>query len=72
MEGIGVGLGVLLFVLGIVLVIAWIILPFAIIGTKPLLQQLLDETRRTNSLLQQLSARGSASAGFRDDVSKVA
>jgi heme exporter protein D len=42
-----------LLVLGIVLTIAWIILPFALIGTKPLLRQLIAETRRTNELLQQ-------------------
>ncbi len=40
-------------VLGIVLTIAWIILPFALIGTKPLLRQLIAETQRTNELLRQ-------------------
>jgi predicted PurR-regulated permease PerM len=72
MEGIGAGLGVLLFVLGIVLVIAWIILPFAVIGTKSLLQELIDETRKTNALLQQFEAGGSLFARLRDDESKVA
>jgi len=37
----------------IVLAICWIILPFAVIGTKPLLRQLIAETRRTNELLEQ-------------------
>jgi hypothetical protein len=46
------GLGLLLVVLGIVLAVAWIILPFAIIGTKPLLQELIQEVRKTNALLQ--------------------
>jgi len=42
-----------LILIGIVLTIAWIILPFALIGTKPLLRQILAETRRTNELLRQ-------------------
>lgn len=33
------------------LVVCWIILPFAIIGTKPLLRELLREQKRTNELL---------------------
>jgi len=49
--GLFVWLALILF--GIVLTIAWIILPFALIGTKPLLRQLIAETRRTNELLQQ-------------------
>ena len=42
-----------LAVFGLVLAIAWIILPFALIGTKPLLRQMLAEMKRTNALLQQ-------------------
>jgi hypothetical protein len=38
-------------IFGIVLTIAWIILPFALIGTKPLLRELIRETKRTNELL---------------------
>lgn len=37
-----------------VLAICWLALPFALIGTKPLLRQLIAETRRTNELLDQL------------------
>ena len=44
-------------VFAVVLAIAWTILPFALIGTKPLLRELIDETRRTNALLEQLRAR---------------
>lgn len=32
----------------IVLMIAWIILPFALIGTKPILRQILEELRKAN------------------------
>ena len=38
-----------LFILA--LVIAWIILPFALIGTKPLLRELIKQTKETNRLL---------------------
>jgi hypothetical protein len=41
------------FVFGVVLAIAWIVLPFALIGTKPLLRQLIAEAKRTNALLEQ-------------------
>lgn len=47
----------LLWLFGIVLVIVWIILPFAIIGTKPLLKQLIQEQQRTNELLARRLAR---------------
>lgn len=40
-------------VLGVVLIIAWTILPFAIIGTKPLLRKLLAEVQVTNALLER-------------------
>lgn len=35
----------------VLVVVCWIILPFAIIGTKPLLRELLREQQRTNELL---------------------
>lgn len=50
------GIG-LLWLLGMVLVVVWVILPFAIIGTKPLLRELLQEQRRTNELLKRAASR---------------
>lgn len=54
-SGILTGLGVVwvlgFVVLALALLIAWIILPFALIGTKPLLRELLAEQRKTNALL---------------------
>ena len=41
-------------ILALVLVVCWIILPFAVIGTKPLLRDLLREQKRSNELLAQL------------------
>jgi predicted PurR-regulated permease PerM len=40
-------------ILILVVAIAWIILPFALIGTKPLLRQLITEVKRNNELLDQ-------------------
>ena len=55
-TGIGAALYLMLIVLAAVLVVCWIILPFAVIGTKPLLQQLLAEQKRTNEILVRLEA----------------
>lgn len=51
-----VGVISLLLLFGIVLLVMWIILPFAIIGTKLLLRQLIEEQRRTNELLAKRPA----------------
>jgi len=58
MQALGVDgpVGLALVILGLVLAIAWIILPFALIGTKPLLRRILDEQIRMNALLASLAA----------------
>ena len=56
MEALGLGFGVsyvVVAVLLLVLVICWILLPFAMFGTKPLLRQLLAEAKRTNAILER-------------------
>ena len=55
MDAIAVGgiVWLALAIFGFILAIAWIILPFALIGTKPLLRQLIAEVRRTNALLEE-------------------
>ncbi len=50
------GLYLVVVILGVILAVAWIILPFALIGTKPILRELLREVRRTNALLEQRAA----------------
>jgi hypothetical protein len=52
-AGMG-GVMVVLALLGVVLAIAWILLPFAMFGMKPLLRELIAETKRTNALLQEV------------------
>ena len=46
-----------LYIAGMIFVviagICWIILPFAILGTKPLLRTLIAEQQRTKALLEQ-------------------
>lgn len=37
--------------------ICWIVLPFAILGTKPLLRTLIAEQQRTNALLLEQRAQ---------------
>lgn len=54
------GIG-LLYLFGLVLIVVWIILPFAIFGTKPLLRELIQEQRRTNDLLAKRLARRDSS-----------
>jgi hypothetical protein len=51
---IGGWLIVLTTLAGIALLIAWILLPFAMFGLKGRIRELIDETRRTNTLLEQL------------------
>jgi uncharacterized protein YoxC len=52
MEALLTGYGIFTVLL-IILAIAWIILPFAMIGTKPLLKELIKQTKETNRLLSQ-------------------
>ena len=49
------GLYLFVVIFLVVLAICWIVLPFALIGTKPLLRQLLTEARRTNELLDRIA-----------------
>jgi hypothetical protein len=37
----------------VVLAVCWLILPFAVLGVKPLLRQLIAEQQRTNELLSR-------------------
>lgn len=41
-------------IFGFVLSVCWIILPLALIGTKPLLRRLIEEQERTNELLARV------------------
>jgi hypothetical protein len=43
-----------LMIVGTILAVIWILLPLAIIGTKPLLRELLTAQSTTNHLLSEL------------------
>lgn len=49
----------ILLVVAIIVAVAWIVLPFALLGTKPILRELLREKRKTNELLRELIAKDS-------------
>jgi len=50
MAGLGLLLSTILVLFAVVLAVCWVILPFALIGMKPLLRQLIVEVRRNNEL----------------------
>lgn len=61
MEALGgLYLAFLLFLL--VVAVLWILMPFAIFGTKDILRELADEQRRTNRLLAALVEQRQAAA----------
>lgn len=51
---IGGTVGAILIAFLIVLAIAWFLLPFAMFGLKPRIDELTKETRKTNALLEQI------------------
>ncbi len=54
------GLYLVALLFGVVIGILWIILPFAVFGTKPLLRELISEIRETNALLANMTDRDKA------------
>ena len=56
MSNLGAAPGILtiLILLGLVVAILWIILPFAVFGLKGLLKQAIEEQRKTNRQLGQI------------------
>ncbi|AWH25762.1 hypothetical protein [Stenotrophomonas sp. YAU14D1_LEIMI4_1] len=52
MEWAFTGVTLFLGLLGLVLTVLWIFVPFAIFGIKPLLQDILAELRRANAIAE--------------------
>lgn len=54
MSGTAFGATIMLVLMlfGILVAILWVLMPFAIFGTKDLLRTLIQEQKRTNELLQ--------------------
>lgn len=65
MEALAV-LTVLLMLLGVLVAILWILLPFAVFGMKPLLRTAIEQQRRTNELLARLDASQKSEPAFHD------
>jgi len=57
----------ILFLVGLLIVVLWVLMPFAIFGTKPLLRELIAQQRMTNEHLRVLRA-GAAPAKKPDDL----
>ncbi len=54
MADMNTGIGLIIVLFLVVLAILWILLPFAVFGTKDLLEELIKETKKTNELLQKI------------------
>jgi len=59
MEWAITGVTLFLFVLGLVLAVLWILVPFAIFGIKPVLQDILRELRKANAIAEARTSPGS-------------
>lgn len=55
MSGLTGGVTAMLGVLAIIILVLWVLLPFAVFGAKDLLKALLAEQQQTNALLRQLA-----------------
>jgi hypothetical protein len=55
MESFSAAAVMMLLILGVILLVCWIVLPFALIGTKPLLRQIIANQHETHRLLRQRS-----------------
>jgi hypothetical protein len=42
---------------GVALALAWLFVPFAVMGTKPLLRRMIEAQAETNELLERVLAR---------------
>jgi uncharacterized membrane protein len=47
---------------GLVLLVLWVVLPFAVFGIKPLLRQMLAEQKAQTVLLERIAEQGRAAA----------
>lgn len=54
MSGVDTGIGLVVVIFLVVLALLWFFLPFAIFGTKDLIEQQIKETKETNKLLKQI------------------
>ena len=61
MDGLS-GVIVFVWLFGLVLLMAWVALPFAMFGIKPLLRELITLTKESNRLLKEGTPRQAPSS----------
>ncbi|WP_218510628.1 hypothetical protein [Variovorax sp. dw_308] len=54
------GLTIVFALIAFFIGVLWILMPFAIFGTKPMLRELINEQKKTNKLLQEQADRAKA------------
>lgn len=47
--------GLAFWIVGLVMAVLWICLPFAVFGSKALIREAIGEARKANALLQQIA-----------------
>ncbi|WP_382157541.1 hypothetical protein [Hydrogenophaga sp. ANAO-22] len=67
MEALGAGVVIAISLLCLLIAILWILMPFAIFGTKDLLRELIREQRKTNEILIAEARRVRARDGYKPD-----
>lgn len=58
MDSLGSGFAIALVLLGIVIAVLWVLLPFAVFGIKDLARTIIEQQRASNKLLERLAAQG--------------
>ena len=67
MEALGAGVVIAIVVLCLLIAVLWILMPFAIFGTKDLLRELIREQKKTNEILIAEARRVRARDGYKPD-----
>lgn len=67
MEAVGAGVIVAISLLCLLIAILWILMPFAIFGSKDLLRELIREQKKTNEILIAEFRRARARDGYKPD-----
>jgi hypothetical protein len=67
MESLGAGMIIVISLLCLLIAILWILMPFAVFGTKDLLRELIREQKKTNEILVAEARRVRAMDGYKAD-----
>lgn len=53
-------IGIIVWLAALLVVIAWVLLPFAMFGIKPLLRELISQSQKTNAILASMQTEAQA------------